>query len=86
MKLVIDIVLLVIIALCTWKGYKKGLIGNIISLFIIMVALLGGTILSKAYSGEVIPVLRPFIGGYVDSQYPGQDNRKHGLQDRRLFS
>ena len=68
MKLVIDIVLLVIIALCTWKGYKKGLIGNIISLFIIMIALLGGTILSKAYSGEVIPVLRPFIGGYVDSQ------------------
>ena len=68
MKLVIDLVLLAIIALCTWKGYKKGLVGNIISLFIIMVALLGGTMLSKAYSGEVIPALRPFISGYVDSQ------------------
>ena len=63
MKLVIDLVLLAIIALCTWKGYKKGLVGNIISLFIIMVALLGGTMLSKAYSGEVIPALRPFISG-----------------------
>ncbi len=68
MKLIIDIVLLAIIALCTWKGYKKGLVGNIISLFIIMVALLGGTMLSRAYSGEVIPALRPFISGYVDSQ------------------
>jgi len=68
MKLIIDLVLLAIIALCTWKGYKKGLVGNIISLFIIMVALLGGTMLSKAYSGEVIPALRPFISGYVDSQ------------------
>ena len=68
MKLIIDLVLLAIIALCTWKGYKKGLVGNIISLFIIMVALLGGTMLSKAYSGEVIPALRPFISGYIDSQ------------------
>ena len=68
MRLIIDVVLLVIIALCTWNGYKRGLIGGIISLFIIMVALLGGTLLSKAYSGEVIPAVRPFVAGYIDSQ------------------
>ena len=68
MKLIIDIVLLIIIALCTWNGYKRGLIGGIMGLFIIMIALLGGTILSKAYSGEVVPAVKPFISGYIDSQ------------------
>lgn len=68
MKLIIDLVLLAIIILCTWGGYKRGLIGGIIGLFIIMISLLGGTMLSKAYSGEVLPALKPFVSGYIDSQ------------------
>lgn len=87
MKLIIDIVLLVIIALCTWNGFKRGLVGEIIGLFIIMVALLGGTVLSNAYSGEVIPALRPFISGYVDSQNTRDrilDNMGYGESDYSL--
>lgn len=68
MKAVIDIVLLVIIALCTWTGYKKGLLGGIASLLAIVVALFGGTLLSSAYSHEVVPALEPFVDGYVNSQ------------------
>ena len=68
MKLIIDIVLLAVIALCTWNGYKRGLIGGILGLFIIMVSLLGGTILSKAYALEVVPAVKPFVSGYIDSQ------------------
>lgn len=68
MKIVIDVVLLVIIALCTWSGYKKGLIGGIAGLLAIIIALFGGSLLSGAFSAEVIPALRPFVDGYVSSQ------------------
>lgn len=68
MKTVIDIVLLVIIALCTWSGYKRGVIGGLASLLAIVIAIFGGTMLSSAYAGEVIPALEPFVDGYIDSQ------------------
>lgn len=67
MKAVIDIVLLIIIALCTWNGYKRGLIGGIAGILAIIVALLGGSLLASAYSQEVVPALEPFVDGYVDS-------------------
>ena len=68
MKTVIDIVLLIIIVVCTWNGYKRGLIGGLAGILAIVVALLGGSLLSSAFSHEVIPALEPFVGGYVDSQ------------------
>lgn len=68
MKVIIDIVLLAIIALCTWGGYKKGLVGGIAGILAITVALLGGNLLSSTYSGEIIPAFEPFIDGFIDSQ------------------
>lgn len=68
MKAVIDIILLIIIALCTWNGYKKGLVGGIAGILAIVVALFGGSLLSSAYAQEVVPALEPFVDGYVDSQ------------------
>ena len=68
MKAVIDIVLLIIIALCTWNGYKRGLVGGIAGILAIVVALLGGSLLASAYSQEVVPALEPFVDGYIDSQ------------------
>ena len=68
MRAVIDIILLAIIALCTWGGYKRGLIGGVAGLLAIIIALFGGSLLSTAYSGEVIPALEPFVDGYIDSQ------------------
>ena len=65
MKLIIDIVLITIIALCTWGGYKKGLIGSIAALLVIVFALFCAKTLSAAYSGEVIPALRPFASGHL---------------------
>ena len=57
MRLIIDIVLLVIVALCTWSGYKKGLIGGIAGILAVIIALFGGSLLSSAYAHEVIPAL-----------------------------
>lgn len=68
MGFIIDVVLLILIAICTWNGYKKGLVGSIASIFVIVVALLGGSVLADAFSHEVVPALEPFVNGYVDSQ------------------
>jgi len=68
MKIVVDIALLAIIAMCTWSGYKRGLIGGVASILAIVIALFGGSLLSSAYAGEVIPALKPFVEGYIDSQ------------------
>ena len=67
-RLILDIVLLLIVALCTWTGYKKGLIAGVAGILAVIVALFGGNLLSKAYAHEVVPVLEPFVEGYIDSQ------------------
>ncbi|MGI5977783.1 MAG: CvpA family protein [Candidatus Limivicinus sp.] len=77
MNAVIDIVLLIIIALCTWNGYKRGFIGGIAGILAVVVALFGGSLLSSAYSHELVPALEPFVSGYVDSQ----KNREEILED-----
>lgn len=68
MKVMIDILLLIIIALCTWNGYKRGLVGGIAGILAIIIALFGGSLLSSAYAHEVVPALEPFVDGYIDSQ------------------
>ena len=73
MKLIIDIALLVIIALCTGGGFRRGLIGGIAGLMAIVIALFGGSLLSSAYSGEVIPALKPFVSGYIDTPQTRDD-------------
>ncbi|HIR86523.1 MAG TPA: CvpA family protein [Candidatus Limivicinus faecipullorum] len=68
MKIIIDILLLIIIALCTWNGYKRGLVGGVAGILAIIIALFGGSLLSSAYAHEVVPALEPFVDGYIDSQ------------------
>ena len=68
MKAVIDIVLLIIIALCTWNGYRRGLVGGIAGILAIVIALFGGSLLSSAYAHEIVPAMNPFVDGYLDSQ------------------
>ena len=67
-RLIIDIVLLVIVALCTWGGYRRGLIGGVAGILAIVIALFGGSLLSSAYSHEVVPALQPFVDGFISSQ------------------
>ena len=76
MKIIVDILLLVIIALCTWNGYKRGLVGGIAGILAIVIALFGASLLSSNYAHEVIPVLEPFANGYIDSQ----ENREAVLE------
>ena len=66
--MILNIGLLLIVALCTWTGYRKGLIAGIAGILAVVIALFGGSLLSSAYSREVVPVLEPFLDGYIDSQ------------------
>ena len=68
MKIVLDIILLLIVALCIWDGYKRGLIGGVLGILILVVALFAGDYLADSYAPEAIPVLEPFIDGFIDSQ------------------
>ena len=67
MKAIIDIILIIIIALCTWNGYKRGLVGGVAGILAIIVSLLGASIVSAAYAHEVVPAIEPFVDGYLDS-------------------
>lgn len=87
MKAVIDIVLLIIIGLCTWNGYKRGIVGGIAGILAIVIALFGGSLLSSAYAHEVVPALEPFADGYIDSQSTREDilkNMGYGSSDLSL--
>ncbi len=68
MHIVIDLVLLAILIICVWSGYRKGFIIGIANLLGIVVALYGAVLVSGAFSYDVVPVLRPFVSGYIEGQ------------------
>ena len=67
-KLILNIILLLILALCIWGGFKRGLIGGIAGLLAVILSLVGANALTLRYGREVVPALNPFIGGYIDSE------------------
>jgi len=68
MDKIITIGLVCVIALCGWSGYKKGMIMGIGGVIAIIISIYGAGLLSTAFSHEVIPALKPFVSGYLDSQ------------------
>jgi hypothetical protein len=65
---IINLVLAVILIVCAWQGYKKGIIMGIIDILVIILSLYGAQLLSDTFSYEVIPVIKPFVSGYMDAQ------------------
>ena len=65
---IINLVLIAILVICAWQGYKKGIIMGIIQVLVIILSLYGAQLLSDTYSYEVIPVLKPFASGYLENQ------------------
>ncbi|MGI6028919.1 MAG: CvpA family protein [Candidatus Heteroscillospira sp.] len=66
MKILLDLMLVAIIAISVWSGYKKGLVMGIGGILVLVVSILVGNALSNAYSQEVVTAMRPFVGGYTD--------------------
>lgn len=84
MKTVIDLALLAIIISCVWAGYKKGLVMGIGGMIAIIISLYGACLVSTAFSYEVIPVIRPFISGYVEGQMRDNILEDMGISDTLL--
>ena len=84
MHIVIDLVLLAIVIICVWSGYKKGFIIGIANLLGIVVSLYAAVLVSSAFSYDVVPVLRPFVSGYVETQMNDTVLDEMGISDTDL--
>ena len=67
MNAVLTLSLLLIVLLCIWSGYKRGLILSVLSILAIILSIYSANLLSTTYSYEVIDALRPFASGYVET-------------------
>ena len=83
-KLILNILLIAIVVICAWSGYKKGLIMGIGGIIIIIISLFGANLLSNTFSYEVIPALRPFASGYMEKQMNGTVSEEMGITESGL--
>ena len=67
-KTIVNLVLIAIILICGWQGYKKGLFMGIIEVLVIILSLYGAQVLSNTFSGDVVSALKPFVSGYMESR------------------
>ena len=66
LRWIIDIVLLLILLGCAWKGYRNGLIPGIFMLLALLASLYGAKLVAETYSEEFISILEPFASGMTD--------------------
>ncbi len=78
-SVLIDIVLLLIIALCAYKGYRKGLILGISGILAIVISLYGANLIAETYSPEFTDVIQPFVSGIV---YKSVDEAEEKTQEK----
>lgn len=65
--LLIDLAIIGVVAYCTWRGYKNGLIRGVFGIVALIISLLVANIVADAYSEEFEGLLIPFVGGIVDT-------------------
>ena len=73
-KAIIDLVLLGILIICVWSGYKKGVIMGVGGILCIIVAVYGANLLANSFSYDVVPALKPFANGYTETIMNGSDS------------
>ncbi len=78
MEMIINLLLLGVIILCTWSGYKKGIIMGIGGILAIIVSLYSANLLANTFSYDLVPVMRPFANGFMESQL----NADGGVMER----
>ena len=73
MEMIVNLLLLGILILCTWSGYKKGIIMGIGGLLAIVVALYGANLVANTFSRDLLPAMRPFATGYMEARKSAED-------------
>ena len=74
MERIINLVLIGILLICAWSGYKKGIIMGIGGILAIIVALYGANLVATTFSYDIISAMRPCASGYMESQIRREDN------------
>ena len=67
MILFLDLTVVAVVAFCGWRGYRNGLIRGAFGVVALIAALFIANIAAKAYSGEFTGMLKPFVGGIVET-------------------
>ena len=84
MKAIIDLVLLGILVICVWNGYKKGIIMGVGGILCIIISMYGANLLANTFSYDVVPALQPFASGYTEGLLSADDSeimKRMGWED-----
>lgn len=73
LRWIIDIVLLLILLGCAWKGFRNGLIPGVFMLLALIASLYGAKLVAETYSEEFVSILEPFASGITDRAIREQD-------------
>lgn len=73
METIINLVLVGVVLLCAWSGYKKGIIMGVGGILAIIVSLYGANLLANTFSFDFIPAMRTFASGYMEAQIKADD-------------
>lgn len=84
MRIAIELCLILIIFLCTWRGYKTGAINAAISFGVIIIAVTGGLLISSVTAQSMAYPIRPLLAGYIDSQLEAEAARHAGIDETRI--
>ena len=75
MRAIIDLVLLGILIVCIWTGYKKGLLMGLGGILCIIISIYGANLAAMVLSYDMIPALKPFANGYTESLLAKNDSK-----------
>lgn len=66
-SIIMDLILVGIIALCAYRGFRSGFIASVIGVISVVVAIFGANLVATTFSGEFVGMLEPFVSGLVDT-------------------
>ncbi len=78
MSLAIDLVLVAIVALCGWRGFRTGIVNGVCWILAIIISLYCANLASTAYHREFSDIVEPFALSVVERTIKGEDSDENG--------
>lgn len=72
-SLAIDLVLVAVVALCGWRGFRAGIINGVSWIIAVIIAIYGANLVATAYYTEFTSMLEPFALGVVENVMFGDE-------------
>ena len=80
MKWIIDLILLAVVLLSAYNGYKRGLINEIGAMLCLLISLYAATVVASNVSFEVVSAVKPFAGGFIETVIADQVPQQLGYE------